>query len=59
MSDNNQPPRGQTNKPALKPYKGRVKVKYLPPKEAREFNQRMGIPSSYLVIANTIKGGSK
>jgi hypothetical protein len=59
MSDSNQPPRGQTNKPAIKPYKGRVKVKYLTPEEAREFNQRMGIPSSYLVIGNTIKEGSK
>ena len=59
MSDSNQPPRGHTNKPALKRYKGRVKVQYLPPKAAREFNQRMGIPSSYLDIGNTIKGGSK
>jgi hypothetical protein len=59
MSDNNQPLRGQTKKPALKRYKGRVKVKYLPPEEAHEFNQRMGIPSSYLVIGNTIKGVSK
>jgi len=59
MSDSNQPPRGQTKKPALKRYKGRVKVQYLTPEEAREFNQRMGIPSSYLVIGNTIKGGRK
>ena len=59
MTDSNQPPRGQTNKLALKRYKGRVKVQYLPPKEAREFNRRMGIPSSYLVIGNTIKGGSR
>ena len=59
MSDSNQPPRVQTNQPALKRHKGRVKVKYLPPEQAREFNQRMGIPSSYLVIGSAIKGGSK
>ena len=59
MSDSNQPPRGQTNKPALKRDKGRVKAKYLTPEEAREFNRRMGIPSSYIAIGNTIKGGRR
>jgi len=46
-------------KPVLKRYKGRVKVQHLTPKEAREFNTRMGLPNSYLVIGNTIKGGRK
>ena len=59
MSNINRRPNGEPRKPVLKRYKGRVKVQYLTPEEAREFNQRMGIPSSYLVIGSTIKGGSK
>jgi hypothetical protein len=52
-------PNGQPKKPILKRYKGRVKVQRLTPAEAREFNIKMGIPSSYLVIGNTIKGRSR
>jgi hypothetical protein len=59
MSDSNQPPRGQTNQPALKRDKGRIKAKCLTPEEAREFRERMGLPSRYLVIGNTTKGGSR
>ena len=59
MSNINRRPNGEPKKPVLKRYKGRVKVQYLTPEEAREFNQRMGIPSSYLVIGSAIKGGSK
>ena len=59
MLNINRPPSGEPKKPVLKRYTGRVKVQHLTPEEAREFNQRMGIPSSYLVIGNTIKGGSK
>ena len=44
---------------ALKPYQGKVKVQYLNVKEAGEFRERMGLPRSYLVIGNTIKGGRK
>ena len=59
MLNINRPLSDEPKKPVLKRYKGRVKVQYLTPEEAREFNQCMGIPSSYLVIGNTIKGGSK
>ena len=44
---------------APKPYQGKVKVQYLNVKEAGEFRERMGLPRSYLVIGNTIKGGRK
>ena len=44
---------------APKPYQGKVKVQYLNVKEAEEFRERMGLPRSYLVIGNTIKGGRK
>jgi len=59
MSNISQPPNGQPKKPALKRYKGRIKVQRLNPAEAREFNIKMGIPSSYLVIGNMIKGRSR
>ena len=59
MSNISRPPNGQPKKPILKRYKGRVKVQRLTPAEAREFNIKMGIPSSYLVIGNTIKGRSR
>ena len=41
-----------TNKP-------RVNVQRLTSQEAQEFRDRMGLPNSYLVIGNTIKGGRK
>ena len=44
---------------APKPYQGKVKVQHLNVKEAEEFRERMGLPRSYLVIGNTIKGGRK
>ena len=59
MLNINRPPSDEPKKPVLKRYKGRVKVQHLTPKEAREFNTRMGLPNSYLVIGNTIKGGRK
>jgi len=59
MTDINRPPNGEPKKAVLKRYKGRVKVQYLTPKEAREFNTRMGIPNSYLVIGPTLKGGQE
>jgi len=39
--------------------KPRAKVQRLTPQEAQEFRERMGLPNSYLVIGNTIKGGRK
>ena len=36
--------------------KPRVKVQLL---TSQEFRERMGLPNSYLVIGNTIKGGRK
>ena len=42
-----------------KPCQGKVKVRYLNVKEAEEFREHMGLPRSYLVIGNTIKGGRK
>ena len=42
-----------------KHYQGKVNVQYLNVKEAEEFRERMGLPRSYLVIGNTIKGGRK
>ncbi|MCT2529795.1 hypothetical protein N2382_02890 [SAR92 clade bacterium H921] len=59
MSNINRRPNGEPKKPVLKRYKGRVKVQYLTPEEAREFNTRMGIPNSYLVIGPTLKGGQE
>jgi hypothetical protein len=59
MSNISQPPNGQPKKPALKRYKGGVKDQRLNPAEAREFKIKMGIPSSYLVTGNTIKGRSR
>ena len=44
---------------ARKPYQGKVKVQHLNVKEAEEFREHMGLPRSYLVIGNTIKGGRK
>ena len=38
----------------LKRYQGRVKVRHLKGKEAAEFRERMGIPSSYIVIGNVL-----
>ena len=64
MTDNNDiideqvSPETQPNG-APKPYQGKVKVQYLNVKEAEEFRERMGMPRSYLVIGNTIKGGRK
>ena len=59
MSNINKSPKGDivsnrtiTNKP-------RVKVQRLTSQEAQEFRERMGLPNSYLVIGNTIKGGRK
>ena len=59
MSNINRRHNGEPKKPVLKRYKGGVKVQRLNPAEAREFNIKMGIPSSYLVIGNTIKGRSR
>ena len=39
--------------------KQRVKVQRLTSQETQEFRGRMGLPNSYLVIGNTIKGGRK
>jgi len=39
--------------------KPRVKVQRLTSQEAQEIRERMGLPNSYLVIGNTIKGGRK
>jgi len=39
--------------------KPRVKVQRLTYQEAQEFRERIGLPNSYLVIGNTIKGGRK
>ena len=44
---------------APKPYQVKVKVQYINVKEAEEFRERMGLPRSYLVIGNTIKGVRK
>jgi len=59
MLNINRPPSGEPKKPVLKRYKGRGEVQHLTPKEAREFNTRMGIPNSYLVIGPTLKGGQE
>jgi len=59
MLNINRPLSDEPKKPVLKRYKGRVKVQHLTPKEAREFNTRMGIPNSYLVIGPTLKGGQE
>ena len=37
----------------------RFKVRRLTSQETQEFRERMGLPNSYLVIGNTIKGGRK
>jgi hypothetical protein len=39
--------------------KPRVKVQRLTSQEAQVFREQMGLPNSYLVIGNTIKGGRK
>ena len=59
MSNINRRPNGEPKKPVLQRYKGRVKVQHLTPKESQEFNTRMDIPNSYLVIGPTLKGGQE
>ena len=59
MLNINRPLSDEPKKPVLKRYKGRVNVQHLTPEEAREFNTRMGIPNSYLVIGPTLKGGQE
>ena len=59
MSNINQSLNGDSKSKPSTTNKPRVKVKRLTPEEAREFKKRMGLSDSYLVIGNTIKGGSK
>ena len=42
MSNINRRPNGEPKKPVLKRYKGRVKVQYLTPEEAREIQPTHG-----------------
>ena len=59
MSDINGSPNGDIKSKVVTEAKPRVKVKHLTRAETREFNHRMGLSDSYLVIGNTIKGGHK
>ena len=59
MSDINESPNGHIKSKVVTEAKPRVKVKHLTRAETREFNHRMGLSDSYLVIGNTIKGGRK
>ena len=59
MSDINRSPSGDIKNKVAAEVQPRVKVKHLTPAESREFNHRMGLSDSYLVIGNTIKGGRK
>ena len=59
MSDINQSPKGDSKSKSSTTNKPRVKVQRLTSQEAQEFRERMGLPNSYLVIGNTIKGGRK
>ena len=59
MSDINRSPNGDIKSNVVAEARPRVKVKHLTPAETREFNHRMGLSDSYLVIGNTIKGGRK
>ena len=59
MSDINESPNGDIKSKVATEAKPRVKVKHLTRAETREFNHRMGLSDSYLVIGNTIKGGHK
>jgi hypothetical protein len=59
MSDINGSPNGDIKSKVAAVVQPRVKVKHLTPAETREFNHRMGLSDSYLVIGNTIKGGRK
>ncbi len=59
MSDINGAPIGDIKSKVVTEAKPRVKVLHLTRAETREFNHRMGLSDSYLVIGNTIKGGHK
>ena len=59
MSDINRSPNGDIKSKVVTEAKPRVKVKHLMRADTREFNHRMGLSDSYLVIGNTIKGGRK
>jgi len=59
MSDINESPNGDIKSKVAAEAKPRVKVKHLTRADTREFNHRMGLSDSYLVISNTIKGGHK
>ena len=59
MSDINESPNGYIKSKVVTEAKPRVKVKHLTRAETQEFNHRMGLSDSYLVIGNTIKGGRK
>ena len=59
MSDINRSPNGDIKSKVVAEARPRVKVKHLTRAETREFNLRMGLSDSYLVIGNTIKGGRK
>ena len=59
MSDINESPNGDIKSKVATEAKPRVKVKHLTRADTREFNNRMGLSDSYLVIGNTIKGGHK
>ncbi len=59
MSDINRSPNGDIKSKVVAEARPRVKVKHLTRAETREFNRRMGLSDSYLVIGNTIKGGRK
>lgn len=55
MSDINVAPNGDIKSKVAAEAKPRVKVKHLTPAKTREFNHRMGLSNSYLVIGNKIK----
>ena len=59
MSNINESPNGDIKSKVATEVKPRVKVKHLTRADTREFNHRMGLSGSYLVIGNTIKGGHK
>ncbi|CAI8337060.1 MAG: Uncharacterised protein [Porticoccaceae bacterium UBA1117] len=59
MSDINESANGDSKSEVGTEAKPHVKVKHLTRADTREFNHRMGLSDSYLVIGNTIKGGHK
>ena len=59
MSNNEQPVNADTNVNSPDDSKPRIRVKRLKAEESKEHSEKMGLPTSYLIIGNTIKVGRK